>query len=65
MNYKPSRYKKVRCPICNKVITESELEYDFNCTGAPTNRFLCPRCKKMIFYTVRPKKDDTPVSTKA
>lgn len=61
-----TRYKKIRCPNCNKVITESELDYDFGKTGKPpTNRFLCSRCKKMIFYTIKPKQADTPVENKA
>lgn len=48
-------YKKIRCPFCNKLITESRLEYDFG--GAreqSTNRILCARCKRTVYYTVRP-----------
>ena len=54
---KTSRYRKIRCPFCNKIMTESELDYNFNFDGAPTNRYLCPRCKKMVFYTIAPKGD--------
>lgn len=45
-----SRYKKIRCPNCGKVIFESTTEYDFSNTEEPTARYLCPRCKKMIFF---------------
>lgn len=56
---KTSRYKKIRCPFCNKIMTESELDYDFNFVGAPTNRFLCPRCKRMVFYSIKSKGTET------
>ena len=35
-------------------MTESSLEYDFG--GAreeSTNRFLCSRCKRTVYYTVK------------
>lgn len=51
-----SRYKKIRCPNCGRVITESELDYDFSTAQQPTNRYFCTRCKKMVFYTVKAKK---------
>lgn len=47
-------YKKIRCPFCNKLITESRLEYDFGgMREEATNRILCSRCKRTVYYTVR------------
>jgi phage FluMu protein Com len=47
-------FKKIRCPFCNKLITESTLEYDFENTKAEsTNRYVCGRCKRTVYYTVR------------
>ena len=49
-----SEYKKIRCPFCNKLITESSLEYDFcGMREQATNRILCTRCKRTVYYTVR------------
>ena len=49
-----SEYKKIRCPFCGKLFTESALDYDF---GQPrecaTNRILCTRCKRTVYYTVK------------
>lgn len=46
-------YKKIRCPFCNKLLTESCLEYDFGGKREnATNRILCSRCKRTVYYTV-------------
>lgn len=47
-------YKKIRCPFCNKLITESSLYYDFyGAREQSTNRILCARCKRTVYYTVK------------
>ena len=47
-------YKKIRCPFCGKLLTESSLEYDFDgIREKATNRILCARCKRTVYYTVR------------
>ncbi len=46
-------YKKIRCPFCGKLFTESTLDYDFGGERElSTNRILCARCKRTVYYTV-------------
>lgn len=48
-----AEYKKIRCPFCGKLFTESTLEYDFGGERErSTNRILCARCKRTVYYTV-------------
>lgn len=57
-------YKKIRCPFCNKLLAESSLEYDFGEERAlATNRILCTRCKRTVYYTVRAASAKTPSVT--
>ena len=47
--------KKISCPFCGKLFTESALVYDFYGEKEnATNKILCARCKRTVYYTVRP-----------
>nr|DAG41459.1 MAG TPA: cysteine-rich protein [Caudoviricetes sp.] len=59
---KETEYKKIRCPVCNRVITESTLDYDFTAVS-PTCRYLCSRCKNYIYYTVKERRQPNKLST--